>query len=184
MLVLKRTVDLTPRVASIPTPSMTYVPLGQFGQGERKLSGGEQHRALASSDRQTAEKSDGDRPAAAHASPQCGGDELWLWRFLLAGRPFGATGAMTARPGSRGRSMRLRGGCRAPRCAIASCRSASHYAGFSAAGSIALLRRRLSRHLRPGCRRSRATDRTVRFGSIWRTRDCGCSLPWGRGRSP
>lgn len=98
MLMLKRTVDLTPRVASIPTPSMTYVPLGQFGQGERKLSGGEQHRALASSDRQTAEKSDGDRPAAAHASPQCGGDELWLWRFLLAGRPFGATGASAGGP--------------------------------------------------------------------------------------
>jgi hypothetical protein len=89
---LKRTVDPAPRVASIPTPSMTYVPLGQFGQGERKLTGGAQHRALASSDAQAATH------AAVPPLPQCAGDELWLWRFLLAGRPFGATGAAAGGP--------------------------------------------------------------------------------------
>ncbi|MDR3397977.1 MAG: hypothetical protein P4M06_10485 [Pandoraea sp.] len=89
---LKRTVDPTPRVASIPTPSMTYVPLGQFGQGERKLTGGAQHRALASSDAPVAGQ------VVARPFPQCGGDELWLWRFLLAGRPFGATGAAAGGP--------------------------------------------------------------------------------------
>lgn len=92
MLMLKRTVDPTPRVASIPTPSMTYVPLGQFGQGERKLTGGAQHRALASSDAPVAGQ------VVARPFPQCGGDELWLWRFLLAGRPFGATGAAAGGP--------------------------------------------------------------------------------------
>lgn len=100
MLMLKRTVDPTPRVASIPTPSMTYVPLGQFGQGERKLTGGAQHRALASSDREAAESPGGHLAGLAEgrAIPQCGGDELWLWRFLLAGRPFGATGAAAGGP--------------------------------------------------------------------------------------
>ncbi len=93
MLMLKRTLDLTPRVASIPTPSMTYVPLGQFGQGERKLSGGAQHRALASSDMAAAHRS-----AVPPPLPECSGDELWLWRFLLAGRPFGATGAAAGGP--------------------------------------------------------------------------------------
>ncbi|VVE28611.1 hypothetical protein [Pandoraea fibrosis] len=92
MLMLKRTVDPTPRVASIPTPSMTYLPLGQFGQGTRKLTGGAQHRALASSDREAA------APPGGLALPQCSVDELWLWRFLLAGRPFGATGAAAGGP--------------------------------------------------------------------------------------
>ncbi|MFK0377939.1 hypothetical protein [Pandoraea sp. NPDC090278] len=95
---LKRTVDLTPRVASIPTPSMTYVPLGQFGQGDRKLTGGAQNRALASSDIEAAKQGDGGQRAAVSPSPQCGSDELWLWRFLLAGRPFGATGAAAGGP--------------------------------------------------------------------------------------
>ncbi len=91
---LKRTVDTTPRVASIPTPSMTYVPLGQFGQGDRKLSGGAQNRALASSASRDAEVSG----PAQRPFPQCNSDELWLWRFLLAGRPFGATGAAAGGP--------------------------------------------------------------------------------------
>ncbi|VVE43221.1 hypothetical protein PCA20602_04272 [Pandoraea capi] len=98
---LKRTVESTPRVASIPTPSMTYVPLGQFGQGDRKLTGGAQKRALASSDVEALGHA-GDTGAqartAAASSPQCGSDELWLWRFLLAGRPFGATGAAAGGP--------------------------------------------------------------------------------------
>ncbi|SNU83691.1 4'-phosphopantetheinyl transferase family protein [Pandoraea sputorum] len=95
---LKRTVDLTPRVASIPTPSMTYVPLGQFGQGDRKLTGGAQNRALASSDIEAAKQGDGGQRTAVSPSPQCNSDELWLWRFLLAGRPFGATGAAAGGP--------------------------------------------------------------------------------------
>ena len=95
---LKRTVDLTPRVASIPTPSMTYVPLGQFGQGDRKLTGGAQNRALASSDIEAVKQGAGGDRTPVLPSPQCGGDELWLWRFLLAGRPFGATGAAAGGP--------------------------------------------------------------------------------------
>ncbi len=93
MLMLKRTVDLTPRVLSIPSPALTYVPLGEFGQGARKVSGGARHRALASSD-----AIDGEVGPANRQSPQCEGDELWLWRFLLAGRPFGATGAAVGGP--------------------------------------------------------------------------------------
>lgn len=96
MLMLKRTVDLTPRVASIPTPSLTYVPLGQFGQGDRKLTGDARHRALASSDMAAAGAAGDVRAGASHC--ECGVDELWLWRFLLAGRPFGATGAAAGGP--------------------------------------------------------------------------------------
>ncbi|AJP58043.1 hypothetical protein UC34_15855 [Pandoraea vervacti] len=95
---LKRTVESTPRVASIPTPSMTYVPLGQFGQGDRKLTGGAQNRALASSDIDATRQEAGRDRATVLPSPQCGSDELWLWRFLLAGRPFGATGAAAGGP--------------------------------------------------------------------------------------
>ncbi|MDM8356758.1 hypothetical protein [Pandoraea communis] len=98
MLMLKRTVDPAPRVASIPTPSMTYLPLGQFGQGERKLTGGAQRRALSSSDRGAVDNV-GEHPLAVPRTlPRCGGDEMWLWRFLLAGRPFGATGAAAGGP--------------------------------------------------------------------------------------
>ncbi|VVE14458.1 hypothetical protein PMO31116_02777 [Pandoraea morbifera] len=93
---LKRTVDLTPCVASIPTPSLTYVPLGQFGQGDRKLTGDARHRALASSDMAAAGAAGDVRAGASHC--ECGVDELWLWRFLLAGRPFGATGAAAGGP--------------------------------------------------------------------------------------
>lgn len=96
MLMLKRTVDLTPCVASIPTPSLTYVPLGQFGQGDRKLTGDARHRALASSDMAAAGAAGDVRAGASHC--ECGVDELWLWRFLLAGRPFGATGAAAGGP--------------------------------------------------------------------------------------
>lgn len=77
---------------------MTYVPLGQFGQGDRKLTGGEQSRALASSDIEAAKQGDGEQRSAVSPSPRCGSDELWLWRFLLAGRPFGATGAAAGGP--------------------------------------------------------------------------------------
>ncbi|AKC71335.1 hypothetical protein MB84_20535 [Pandoraea oxalativorans] len=77
---------------------MTYVPLGQFGQGDRKLTGGAQNRALASSDVEAAKRADGGPRTAVSPSPQCSSDELWLWRFLLAGRPFGATGAAAGGP--------------------------------------------------------------------------------------
>lgn len=87
MLMLKRMLDLTPRVALIPTPSLTYVPLGQFGQGERKVAGGDGSAAASGAD-----------AASANPLSQCAGDELWLWRFLLAGRPFGATGAAAGGP--------------------------------------------------------------------------------------
>ncbi|AJC22809.1 hypothetical protein [Pandoraea pulmonicola] len=97
MLTLKRTLDLTPRVASIPTPSLTYVPLGQFGQDERKVpGGGARHRALASSDGSVA--ASGSDATAVKPLSQCASDELWLWRFLLAGRPFGATGTAVGGP--------------------------------------------------------------------------------------
>ncbi|WP_150671355.1 hypothetical protein [Pandoraea anhela] len=80
---------------------MTYVPLGQFGQGDRKLTGGAQKRALASSDIEAlggeGRTADTARTRGA-SSPQCGADELWLWRFLLAGRPFGATGSAAGGP--------------------------------------------------------------------------------------
>ncbi|AKM29232.1 hypothetical protein AB870_02475 [Pandoraea faecigallinarum] len=77
---------------------MTYVPLGQFGQGGRRLTGSAQNRALASSDIEAVEQvGDGARTALT-PSAQCGSDELWLWRFLLAGRPFGATGAAAGGP--------------------------------------------------------------------------------------
>lgn len=77
---------------------MTYVPLGQFGQGDRKLTGGAQNRALASSDIEAVKQGDAWQRTAVSPSPQCSSDELWLWRFLLAGRPFGATGAAAGGP--------------------------------------------------------------------------------------
>ncbi|MBN4667081.1 hypothetical protein HUS70_16340 [Pandoraea nosoerga] len=119
MLMLKRTLDRTPRVASIPTPSLMYVPLGQFGQGERKLTGSGHPRALAGHEAGAASgavggaaggaasgaasgaaggAASGAAAAASSPLPHCAGDELWLWRFLLAGRPFVATGAAAGGP--------------------------------------------------------------------------------------
>lgn len=78
-----------PRVASVPAPEMTLLPLGQFGRA-----------GLSAAARRQASRAEGGviMPGAGTEMPECALDELWLWRFLLAGRPFGATGAAVGGP--------------------------------------------------------------------------------------